>query len=167
MIPRCSLVILIAMAFMTVTGGWAQQSLQPPPPLAGPQLLPPHNQQPPLPDNPLRVLSRFFQLRPEQVEGVVRLLEVRRRTVEPLLKEIASREADLRDLIAAEADALLIGNAVIALDGLRKQVQEAHRQFTASFEQLLTPDQRSQLQALRRAVRLQLFVNAARELGVI
>jgi Spy/CpxP family protein refolding chaperone len=119
-----------------------------------------------LPENPLRVLSRYFQLTPDQAEGIRKLLEVRKSAVEPLIQEIAAKEKELRELIAAGTDPLAVGRTALALDSLRKQVGEAHQQFAAGFQELLTAEQKTQLQAVQRAARLQPVVAAARELGI-
>jgi len=168
MIRRCLLLIPIAMACLMAAGIWAQVGMQPPAgPPPGLQAQPLLNHPAPMPENPLRVLARYLQLTPDQAEGVTRLLQVRKTVVEPLTQEIAAKEKELRDLIAAGTDLMSVGGAVIAIDGLRKQVGEAHRQFATSFQELLTPDQKGQLQAVQRAARLQPVVGAARELGII
>lgn len=120
----------------------------------------------PMPENPIRVLARFLQLTPDQTEGVKQLLDARKGIVEPLQPQIADKEKEFRDLLAAGTNPAAVGAAAIALDGLRRQVGEAHRQFVVSFEALLTAEQKTQLQALQRAARLQPVVAAARELGI-
>ncbi|MBP1598450.1 MAG: motif family protein [Acidobacteria bacterium] len=168
MIRRSMLLIPIVIVALTAAGIWAQVGTPlPAGPPPGMQAQPFPKPPAPMPENPLRVMSRFLQLTPEQAEGVRGLLEARRSVVEPLTQEIAAKEKELRDLIAAGTDPASVGRTVIAIDGLRKQVGEAHQRFAASFQELLTPDQKTQLQAIQRAARLQPVVGAARELGII
>ena len=159
------IVVLVAILMAGVSLAQVGPRPQANPPLiqaapAGPGL------QAPLPDNPLRVLARFFQLTPDQAAAVKQLLDARKALVAPLQQQIADKEQEFRDLLAAGAAPAAVGAAAIALDGLRKQVGEAHRQFSENFAALLTADQKTQLQALQRAARLQPVVAAARELGI-
>ena len=167
MVRRYVLLTSIGVACLMAAGMWAQVGVQPPAgPLPGQQVQPFPNPPGPMPENPLRVMARYLQLTPDQAEGVRSLLEVRKGIVEPLIQEIAAKEKELRDLIAAGTDPMSVGRTVLTIDGLRKQVGEAHGQFAACFQELLTPDQKTRLQAVQRAARLQSIVAAARELGI-
>jgi Spy/CpxP family protein refolding chaperone len=122
----------------------------------------------PMPENPVQVLTRFLQLTEQQVADLRALLEVRKDVVEPLMKQIPEKEKELRDLLnAAGPEPAAVGRVTIAIHDLRRQVEEARKDFAAGFEALLTADQKTRVNAARQAARLQPVVGALRDLGII
>jgi Spy/CpxP family protein refolding chaperone len=132
-------------------------SAQAPDELRGPALDPPLH--------PMRIVVQYFDLTPEQVDQIKGFLETRKAVVEPLMKQIAEKEKDLRDLLGtANPDPTAVGNLTVAIHGLRDQVREAQDQFDTSLDGILTPDQLTKLHAVRKAARLEPVVRAMREL---
>ena len=133
-------------------------SAQVPNELPGPAPDPPH---------PMRIVVRYFDFIPEQVDQIKGFLEIRRAAVEPLLKQIAEKKKDLHDLLgAANPDPTAVGNLTVAIHGQRDQLRDAQDQFDTSLEGILTADQLTKLHAARRAARLEPVVRAMRELGL-
>ena len=137
-----------------------QARFQQPGPGAGPGV--------PMPENPLRVLARFLQLTEQQVADVRTLLEARKDIIEPLMKQIPEKEKELQELLnSASPDPAAVGRVTIAIRDLRRQVDEARKDFAAGFEALLTAEQKTRVNTARQAARLQPVVGALRELGII
>jgi Spy/CpxP family protein refolding chaperone len=121
---------------------------------------------PPVP--PIRIVARFFEFTPEQVEQIKGLLEIRQTATEPLAKQIAEKEAELRELMAsAKPDPGAVGNLVIGIHQLREQMGEAREQFEKDFESILTEEQKHKLAAVRRAERLEPVFRAMRDLRLL
>jgi len=177
MIRRYLPLFMLMPLFLPAIHAMAQpRQLQQPPPAmvqAPPQ---PRIQQPgfgagpnaPMPENPVRVLARFLQLTEQQIADLHTLLEARKDVVEPLMKQIPEKEKELRDLLnSASPDPRAAGRVTIAMHDLRRQVDEARKDFAAGFEALLTAEQKTRLNIARQAARLQPVVGALRELGII
>jgi len=122
---------------------------------------------PPLdsPVPPMRIIARYFDFTPEQVEQIKGFIETRKAAVEPLVKQITEKEQALHNLLGAPGpDPVAVGNLVLAIRQLRGQVRDAQEQFDTDLEGILTPDQLTKLRAARRADRLEPVVRAMREL---
>jgi Spy/CpxP family protein refolding chaperone len=121
-----------------------------------------------MPENPVQVLTRFLQLTEQQIADLRALLEARKDVVEPLMKQIPEMDRELRDLLnSANPDPAAVGRVTIAIHDLRRQADEARKDFAARFEALLTAEQKPRLNTARQAARLQPVVGALRELGII
>jgi len=165
---RIQLIAFLSVSIIVCAGGAkAQEAAQKPPRPPMPQLLPGPDLPPPMPDNPFLIISRYFRFTPQQAEDFAKLLAMRKNATEPALEKIVAAEKRLRDLVAAETDPATVGNAVIALEALRRQVQEINHQFIVDLRQLLTPEQKAQLEMLEHVLRIQAVANAARALGVL
>jgi len=137
-----------------------QARFQQPGPGAGPNA--------PMPQNPVQVLARFLQLTEQQAADLRALLEARKDIVEPLMKQIPEKEKELPDLLnSASPEPAAVGRVTIAIHDLRRQVDEARKDFAAGFEALLSAEQKTRVNAARQAARLQPVVGALRELGII
>lgn len=114
---------------------------------------------------PMRIIARYFDFTPEQVEQIKGFMETRNAAVEPLLKQIADKEQALHDLLETpNPDATAVGNMTVAIHQLRDQVREAQDQLDTELEGILNPDQLTRLHAVRKADRLEPVVRAMREL---
>lgn len=92
--------------------------------------------------NNLRAIARVVQLSPAQVQQAQALFAELRQTIEPLRQQIPPLREALEDLLEAEApEAAAVGQAVIDIDALRDQIQDARESGVAEFEGLLTADQ--------------------------
>ncbi len=92
--------------------------------------------------NNLRAIARVVQLSPAQVQQAQALFGELRQTIEPLRQQIPPLREALEDLLEAETpEAAAVGEAVIDIDALRDQIQDARRSAVDEFEGLLTTGQ--------------------------
>lgn len=115
----------------------------------------------------LRAVAKFLQLRPDQVEDLIELLQLRREAVVPLLQQIADRERQIRDLLASGGDPAAVGQLVIEIHQFYELIQRAQGDFMAGFQALLEDNQRQRLEAVRLALRLQPILPAFRALHLL
>ncbi len=170
MIRRYLPLFMLMILFLPVIQAMAQaRPLQQAPPQPRIQLQGPGaGPNAPMPENPVQVLTRFLQLTEQQIADLRALLEDRKDVVEPLMKQIPEKDGELRDLLnSASPDPAAVGRVTIAMHDLRRQADEARKDFAARFEALLTAEQKSRLNTARQAARLQPVAGALRELGII
>jgi Spy/CpxP family protein refolding chaperone len=92
--------------------------------------------------NNLRAIARVVQLTPAQVEQVRGIFADLRAAVEPLRQQIPPLREALEELLDAEQPAACdVGQAVIDIDALRDQIQDARAAAVTEFEGILTPEQ--------------------------
>jgi len=115
----------------------------------------------------LQAVVRFLQLRPDQVEALEELLAARREAVAPLLQAITEREKRLRQLLESGGTPPDIGQVVIEIHELQKQVVQAQHVFLAKWQELLDEEQRQRLEAVRLAARLQPVLPAFQQLNLL
>ncbi|MFQ5662415.1 MAG: hypothetical protein ACE5HL_01105 [Terriglobia bacterium] len=115
----------------------------------------------------LRVVAHFLQHRPDQVEGLKQLLQLRAQAVYPLLQGIIERERQLYPLLHSGGDPADIGRLVVEIYQLFGQIAAAQADFIAAFEDLLNLEQRGRLQAMRLAARLQPLLPAFQKLYLL
>ncbi len=107
---------------------------------------------------PPPLLAEFLGLREAQIAQIQPLRESLRATIEPLAEQLRANQEQLRAAVeagnAAEAGQLLVTN-----HGLGQQIKAAHDTFKASFEALLTSEQKArwdvyqEISELRRSPR--------------
>ena len=119
------------------------------------------------PSTALQAVVRFLQLRPDQVEILQQLLQARQEAVAPLLQAIGEHERRLRELLESGGTPPEVGQVVIELHALQAQVALVQQSFLANWENLLDPEQRQRLEAVRQAARLQPIVPAFRQLQLL
>lgn len=119
------------------------------------------------PSNALQVVVKFLALRGDQVEILGQLLQARQEAEAPLIQAIAEREKRLRQLLESGGTPPEIGQFVIEIHALRKQVAQVQQSFLANWENSLDPEQRQRLEAVRLAARLQPIVPAFQQLQLL
>ena len=100
------------------------------------------------------VVARVLQLRPDQIEDLVGLMQLRREAATPVQQQIRAREELLRQLVQAGDNPTAIGRQVLELRELRHQLARIQTRFLHAFEDLLDPDQLDRWRAVRVAARL-------------
>ncbi len=119
------------------------------------------------PSNALQTVIRFLQLRPDQVEQLQQLLQARQEQVAPLLQAIAELENRLRELLDSGGSPPDVGQVVIEIHALQAQIAQFQASFLANFDNLLDPDQRQRLEALRLAARVKPLLPAFQQLQLL
>jgi len=117
--------------------------------------------------NALQAVIQFLQFRPDQVEILQQLLEARQEAEAPLLQAIAQHERRLRELLESAGTPPEVGQVVIGLHALQRQVAHVQQSFLANLENLLDPEQRQRLEAVRLAARLLPVVPAFQQLQLL
>jgi Spy/CpxP family protein refolding chaperone len=125
------------------------------PPAAGPQ-------QP-----PDEALKDVLGLTDAQLAQLHTLLDSRRTAAEALRAQIEAAQKAVHDAVeAATPDPTAIGNAILALQNLQKQVQSANESFKASFTAILTADQKAKYDAIEALLSSLKGAQALQALGV-
>ncbi len=119
------------------------------------------------PSNAVQAVVKFLQLRGDQVEILGQLLQARQEAEAPLLEAIAEREKRLRELLESGGMPPEIGQLVIEIHALQKQVAQVQQSFLANWENSLDPEQRQRLNAVRQAAQLQPIVPAFQQLQLL
>lgn len=92
--------------------------------------------------NNLRAIARVVQLSPTQVDQTRVIFDELRQTVEPLRQQIPPLREALEDLLDADSPvACDVGQAVVDIDVIRDQIEDARGAAQAEFEGLLTAEQ--------------------------
>jgi len=103
----------------------------------------------PQPD-PAAVLKQVLGLTDAQILELQQLMGTRHTAIAPLISEMQPLEAALgAALESGSADPATIGGLVLSIRALQRQNGEHDHNFRVAFQNLLTPDQRAQLQAIR------------------
>ena len=108
-------------------------------------------QENPLPD-PIRVVISVLGLNEQQAQGFVGIVQAREQAIRPLAEEAQARHQSLeKTMQSTNPDVALVGTAVIEISQIEKRVGQISADAAAQFDQLLTPEQRQQLQRIREA----------------
>jgi Spy/CpxP family protein refolding chaperone len=135
------LLVLILLAASPLVGQAPPGGPGGPPPGPGP------NPQGPPPDVVLRELLGFSDA---QLTALHTLGQARQQAVEALQPQIADAERALGEALKATTpDPLAVGTALLRLEGLRKQHQPIDEAFKTGFANLLTPEQKARVQAMK------------------
>ncbi len=98
----------------------------------------------------LQLLADELGLTDEQEANWKALREQNRAEMEPLRNEGRELREKLRAAVEAEnPDPQAVGAATLALEQHRKAVEEAHKAFRERLNGLLTPEQKTKLEALK------------------
>ena len=110
--------------------------------------------------SPIAVVAKVLELAPEQVEALGALLEERQEQIAPLAVEVAALDKELAGLVEAGDDPPRIGVVVLEIQHRRGAIQEIQKRFLATFESILTDEQRHRLAQVRVAAKLRDVVPA-------
>lgn len=94
-------------------------------------------------------LARLLELSDEQRAQAQAIHEATREQVQPLREESMRLHGELRELLEQPApDATAVGTLVLAVHANRDQIRQLHEDARASFEAILTAEQRAELDAI-------------------
>jgi Spy/CpxP family protein refolding chaperone len=117
--------------------------------------------------SPDDVLKEVLGLSDAQITQLHTLLDARRTANETLRTQIEAAQKALKDALdAATPDPTAVGNALLAVRNLEKQIQAANDAFRTSFEALLTADQKAKLEAIETLQKSLRAADALHRLGV-
>lgn len=115
----------------------------------------------------LKAIAQFLQLRPNQIEALVGLLQSRRSALVPLLQGLEEREKQLTQLLESAGPPPNIGLLVIQIHSLQKQVMLVQHRFLTNWQNSLDPEQGQRLEAVRMAAQLQPILSAFHQLALL
>lgn len=125
-------------------------------------------QQAPPPPNPVEVVINYLNLSEEQVELWLSLLEDFRIAQKELINQIEELEQNLREILNSEnPDPQTVGNLVIQIDDLRKDMRENNETYIENFVLLLNEEQLEKYIILREAFELAPLFPAFKETHLI
>jgi hypothetical protein len=110
---------------------------------------------PPPPPNPIEVVAEFLNLSDEQVELWLGLLDDFKANQWDLINQIEPLEKDLKEILNSESpDPASIGNIVIQIDNLRKEMKLNEETYRENFQLLLNEEQLEKYIMLKSAFKL-------------
>jgi hypothetical protein len=96
-----------------------------------------------------RVLADYLQLTPDQVAAWKQIHADTAAAIQPLRAQVQ----ELRKQIAATNDPAQIGQLTVSLRSLRDQMKAAHEASKAKLVTMLTPEQKTKLDAFKAAMK--------------
>ena len=123
--------------------------------------------EPPLPP-PITAVASVLQLSADQVQALVAMIHERDVAIAPLAMRLQQDAQALDQLVQKpDADAAAAGRLLLEMRALQVQIEDARKQASAQFEQLLTPEQRDRLQHIRDVAPLTQVIPAFRATGLL
>jgi Spy/CpxP family protein refolding chaperone len=124
---------------------------------------PPSDGQPDLSD-----VTSYLSLTSTQVQSLQSISTQQRAAVRGVQQQIADKQRALDTLIQkGSTDAAALGNLLIDMQNLRKQVNQSAGTYQSQALAVLTPDQKTKLNNLQAAAQLQPAIHEAGFLGLL
>jgi hypothetical protein len=123
----------------------------------------------PEPVQPGRIndLKAALSLTDQQVNLLVQNQRDRNAALRPVYQQLAERQRTFIRAQENETNAMVIGNIVLDMMNLRKQVPIVNKQYDDQALAVLTADQRPKLKALEDAMKLQPAIGEAADFGLL
>lgn len=119
------------------------------------------------PNANLEALKTYLGLSDAQVQALLDLRKGNATKLQALMVDAAGKGAALKKLLDSGADARTVGEAVLALNAVRKQIEALGDEQHAAALTVLTASQLDKLKALEEAQKLQPAIREAMMLGLI
>ncbi len=120
------------------------------------------------PPNPVEVVARYLNLSEEQVELWLGILDDFRISQNELINQIRPLEENLRNLLnSGNPEPQEVGNLVIKIDLLRKEMKENEEIYRDNFKALLNEEQLEKYVLLKSAFKLAPLFPAFQETRLI
>ena len=117
---------------------------------------------------PIVFVTNFLQLAPEQTSALITMIQTRDETLRPIAMKLATSHEALGRLIESpDADAATVGRLLLDIHATEKQAATVAQSAAASFEAILTPEQRGRLQFVRQAAQVEPAIPAFRAVGLL
>ena len=100
--------------------------------------------------NPGMELRQKLNLTEEQAQKAKEMREASRAKIKPLIDEMRAERAKFREMTQNNAPQDQIDAQKQKIKELMMRVREVHRQNLGNFEQILTPDQKTQFQEFKK-----------------
>lgn len=113
-------------------------------------------------------LKAFLNLSDSQIRGLVQLQQQKAQTLEPAAQQAAQAQQNLQEMLASpNPDPASVGQLVIAIATLGREVQQIGGNFQQQAFNLLQPDQIAKLPPLQLALGLHNAAQQAAFLGLL
>jgi Spy/CpxP family protein refolding chaperone len=108
-----------------------------------------------------------LNLTDNQIQNLVQLQQQKVQAVQPLTQQAQERQQKLQQLLDTSPDPAAVGQLFIEINAIAKQIQQVASNAQQQAMNLLTPDQRAQVQTLGNVLKLQLAAQQAVGLGLV
>lgn len=112
-------------------------------------------------------LKTVLNLSDTQILGLVQLQQQKAQALQPLVQQAAQGEQQLQQLLGSNPDPAAVGKLVIAIDAVRRQIQQTAAGFQQQALNILQPDQKTRVQSLEDVLRLMAAAQQAVGLGLL
>ena len=113
-------------------------------------------------------LKVFLNLSDSQIQGLVQLQQQKGQALQPVAQQAAQTQQQLQQILASpNPDPATVGQLVIAIATLGRQIQQVAGSFQQQASNLLQPDQKTKLPPLQLALELQPAAQQAVSLGLL
>jgi len=117
---------------------------------------------------PLVFVSSFLQLSEDQTRALITIIQTRDATLQPVAARLHTNHEALGKLLdSPAADAAAIGRLLIEIHADSKQLTAVAQDAAASFEEILSSEQRERLQIVRQAARIEPAIPPFKALGLL
>jgi len=112
-------------------------------------------------------LKAILNLSDPQVLTLVQLQQQKALALQPLLQQLQQHQQMLQQSLESNPDPATVGQLVIEMTVITRQVEQAASNFQQQAFSILQPDQRTQVQSLGNVLRLQSAAQQAVALGLL
>jgi Spy/CpxP family protein refolding chaperone len=117
---------------------------------------------------PIEELKTYLGLTDTQIQALQQLRRQEMEALQPVHQQMQEKQRTLREQIqAGSTDAAGLGRLLLEIEALRKSVGEIHKKFHEQAVNSLSADQKTKLNALAEAGKLQPTIGQATALGLL
>ncbi len=124
--------------------------------------------QEPAPNPPPPDLKAFLNLSDSQIQGLVQIQQQKGQTLQPVVQQVTQIQQKLQQILESpNPDPAAVGQLVIAVAALGRQIQQITVGFQQQADNVLQPDQKMKLPPLQLALGLHQVALQAVSLGLL
>jgi hypothetical protein len=117
---------------------------------------------------PIVFVTNFLQLSTDQTMALITMIQARDAALQPIAVKMQSNQEALGKLLdSPAADPATAGRLLIDIRAGEKQASAVAQDAAASFENILTPEQRGRLQFVRQAAQVEPAIPAFKAVGLM
>jgi uncharacterized membrane protein len=117
---------------------------------------------------PIVFVTNFLQLSEDQTRALVNMIQTRDAALQPLAARAHANQDALGKLLESpDADPAIIGRLLMEIHAAEKQANAFAHDAAASFEAILTPEQRGRLQFVRQAAQIEPALPVFKAVGLL
>ena len=120
-----------------------------------------------LPSPPVSEVKTYLSLSDSQIQALQQLRKQQADGNSPIFDQMHQKQQALQDALSKSKDAAVIGQAMLDIEGLRKQIQDNDKRFHDLAVNSLTADQKTKLAKLEEAAKLDPAIQQATGLNLL